>query len=136
MHLGPSQQKGLRLIRDVHVEGLSVRCDRERILQVFGNLLGNAIKFCRPGDTITVSAKRDRGHVHRAHLNTGPGIPAEDLSHIFVPYWSAERHAKKGLGLGLYIAKGIVEAHGSDLEVRSEAGSGATFTFTLPLASG
>ena len=67
--------------------------------------------------------------------DTGPGIPESDLPHIFEPYWSAKKHAKKGTGLGLYISKGIVEAHGGKLSVESTHGAGTTFRFTLPLAA-
>jgi len=66
--------------------------------------------------------------------DTGPGISPDELPHIFEPYWSAERHGKKGTGLGLFIARGVVEAHGGKLRVDSEPGRGTTFFFTIPIA--
>jgi signal transduction histidine kinase len=110
-----------------------VYCDRDRIVQVLSNLLGNALKFCRKGDTITLGVEpleQPRVFV----TDTGPGIAQADLAHLFDPYWSARRHAGKGTGLGLYISKGLVEAHGGSLGVESRVGSGSTFWFTLPRA--
>jgi signal transduction histidine kinase len=63
--------------------------------------------------------------------DSGPGVPAADLPHLFEPYWMARRHRKSGTGLGLYITKGIVEAHGGRIWVESEVGAGTTFFFTL-----
>src|SRR4029079_17057535 len=113
--------------------GVRVRCDRERILQVFGNLLGNAIKFCEPGDVVTVGARAERGCVWFTVSDTGPGIAPHELAHVFEPYWSGEKYEKKGTGLGLFITKGIVDAHGGTIRVDSAPGAGATFTFTLPI---
>jgi PAS domain S-box-containing protein len=127
-------EKGLRLIRQCELPGQKLLCDRDRVLQVFGNLLGNAIKFCGSGDTIKL-----RGHLEGPVAlfeiaDTGPGIPEHELPHIFEPYWSGRRHAKKGTGLGLFITKGIIEAHGGRIWVESTVGQGTTFYFTLPLA--
>ncbi|HLM45687.1 MAG TPA: HAMP domain-containing sensor histidine kinase, partial [Myxococcaceae bacterium] len=68
--------------------------------------------------------------------DSGPGIPRDRLPHVFDPYWQAKETARQGTGLGLYIARGIVEAHGGRLWVESEPGQGSTFFFTLPVASG
>lgn len=127
------REKGLTLSRLVECGDATIVCDRERLLQVFANLVGNAIKFCAPGDSITVRALRDAGAIHFSVRDTGPGIPEAELPHIFQPYWSADRHAKKGTGLGLYISKGIVEAHGGRMWAESLPGAGATFHFTIPL---
>jgi signal transduction histidine kinase len=113
---------------------LSVECDRERVLQVFSNLLGNAFKFCRRGDGVTLRAVRDGREVRFEVSDSGPGIPVEERPHIFEPYWSAERHGRKGTGLGLFITRGVVEAHGGRIWVESEPGRGTTFFFTLPVA--
>jgi signal transduction histidine kinase len=135
LHEPLSREKGLLLRRGAEVDRTRIDCDRDRVLQVFGNLLGNAIKLCQPGDVISVRAERVDGVVQFAITDTGPGIPDHDLPHLFEPYWSADRHARKGTGLGLYISKGIVEAHGGRLWVESEYGKGSTFYFTLPIAS-
>lgn len=134
-HEPAAREKGVEIIRACEVQGERLLCDRDRVLQVFGNLLGNAIKFCGSGDVITVTGEVVGREARFAVSDTGPGIPEEELPHIFRPYWSAERHAKKGTGLGLYISKGIVEAHGGRLWAESKPGEGATFYFTLPLAS-
>ena len=68
--------------------------------------------------------------------DTGPGIPKEQLPHLFNRYWQARKLAQEGSGLGLYIAKGIIEAHGGQLWVESQVGSGSTFFFTLPVVTG
>ena len=117
------------------VADLQVQCDRERVLQVFSNLLGNAFKFCRPGDQVALRAQRDGDQSRFEVADTGPGIPPEERRHIFEPYWSAERHGKKGTGLGLFITHGVIEAHGGKIWLTSEPGQGTTFFFTLPIAS-
>jgi signal transduction histidine kinase len=111
-----------------------VASDRERILQVFGNLIGNAIKFTPKGGEIKILTSLDNGEVRFTVADSGPGIPPEHLKHVFDRYWQAKSTAKLGTGLGLSIAKGIVEAHGGRIWVESPPGSGAQFNFTLPLA--
>lgn len=115
-------------------ESVRVECDRNRLLQVLENLLSNAIKFCRPGDTITLRADPVAGGVCIAVEDTGQGIPAEAVPHLFDPYWSGHEHRKLGSGLGLYISRGILRAHGGRLEVESEVGRGSRFYFVLPEA--
>jgi PAS domain S-box-containing protein len=127
-----AREKGITLERQVAVEGARLLCDRGRVLQVFSNLVGNAIKFCAPGDTITVGAEVQGHAVHFSVRDTGPGIPAEELPHVFEPYWSARQHAKKGTGLGLFITKGIIDAHGGGIRVESVVQQGTTFYFSLP----
>ena len=82
-----------------------------------------------------IEAVRDELAVRFAVTDTGPGIPDDDLEHIFEPYYSGTPHVKKGNGLGLYISKGIIEAHGGRLWVESTLGSGTTFFFTVPIAA-
>jgi signal transduction histidine kinase len=135
LHEPLAREKGLALHRELELDGERLLCDRDRLLQVFGNLVGNAIKLCRPGDTITIQGAVNDGEVRFGIADTGPGIPGSELPHIFEPYWSSERHAKRGTGLGLYISKGIVEAHEGQLWVESRHGAGSTFYFTLPLAA-
>jgi signal transduction histidine kinase len=127
-------ERGIPFATAVDVGDLQVDCDRERVLQVFSNLLGNAFKFCRRGDRITVRARAGGHGVQFEVADTGPGIPPAERRHIFEPYWSAERNGTKGTGLGLFIARGMVEAHGGTLSVDSEPGRGTTFRFTLPIA--
>ena len=113
-----------------------VEADRERIFQVFSNLLGNAIKFTPEGGAITVEATPERDAVLFTVTDTGPGIPADQLPHVFQRYWQPPgKQAAAGTGLGLYIAQRIVEAHGGRLWAESTVGVGTRFMFTLPLAS-
>ena len=134
MHASLAAEKQLQLTARTSLDGVTLLCDRDRIAQVFGNLLSNAIKFCRPGDRIEITGTSDGTRAMFVVHDTGPGIAADALPRIFEPYWSAKEHAKQGTGLGLYICKGIVEAHGGTLTADGAPGEGATFTITLPLA--
>lgn len=106
--------------------------DRDRVLQIAGNLLGNAIKFTPEGGRIEVGLETGGGEVRCSVADTGPGIPAEHLPHLFDRFWQASRTDRRGLGLGLAITRGLVEAHGGRVWVESEVGVGSTFWFTLP----
>jgi signal transduction histidine kinase len=108
--------------------------DRHRVLQVLSNLIGNAMKFTPPGGMITCRAESQDGKVLITVADNGPGIPRENLGDIFNPYWQAKRTARLGAGLGLPIAKGIVESHGGRIWVESQPGDGTKFFFTLPVA--
>ncbi|MGZ5494432.1 MAG: sensor histidine kinase, partial [Thermoanaerobaculia bacterium] len=116
-------------------DGSVVHADRHRILQVMSNLIGNSLKFTPAGGVVTFSAEPREDHVLITISDTGPGIPARHLSDIFSPYWQAKRTERLGAGLGLPIAKGIVEAHGGRIWAESEQGSGTRFFFTLPVAN-
>jgi PAS domain S-box-containing protein len=133
-HVPMARENEITLTHDWHLQGTKLNVDRGRILQVFGNLLGNAIKFGRPGDTITLTGEARGAEALLCVRDTGPGILEDELLHIFEPYWSAKQHAKKGTGLGLYISKGIVEAHGGRIWAESKPGQGATFYLTIPFA--
>ena len=112
----------------------TVFADRHRVMQVMTNLIGNSMKFTPPGGRIDVRAKlAGQDEVLFAISDTGPGIPRENLGDIFSPYWQAKRAERLGAGLGLPIAKGIVEAHGGRIWVESEPGRGTDFYFTLPV---
>jgi signal transduction histidine kinase len=111
-----------------------VHADRHRVMQVLSNLIGNSLKFTPPGGRILVDAKREDGSVLFTVADTGPGIPKQHLSDIFSPYWQAKRTERMGAGLGLPIAKGIVEAHGGRIWVESEPGNGTRFYFSLLVA--
>jgi signal transduction histidine kinase/CheY-like chemotaxis protein len=110
-----------------------VRGDRERLLEVFDNLVGNALKFTKPNGTITVGAARRDAHVLFWVKDTGTGIPPDELTHVFERYWQAKSGDRKGTGLGLSICKGIVEAHGGRIWAESSSGRGTTMLFTLPV---
>jgi PAS domain S-box-containing protein len=116
-------------------DGLAVRCDRDRVLQVLSNLVGNAIKFTPAGGTVGVGVRAAGAHALFSVADTGPGIPIELRPRIFERYWQADQRSRHGRGLGLYIAKGLVEAQGGAIWVDSREEAGATFSFTLPLAS-
>lgn len=132
-HDTAAKAKGIVLGSAVDIGDIQLAVDRGRMQQVFSNLIGNALKFSRSGDTIRIEAIVDELAVRFAVADTGPGIPDDDLEHIFEPYWSGTPHAKQGTGLGLYISKSIVEAHGGRLWVESILGAGTTFYFTVPI---
>lgn len=111
-----------------------IYADKHRVLQVLSNLIGNAMKFTPPGGTVTVTARPGGGEMLFTVSDTGPGIPNENLTDIFNPYWQAKRTERMGAGLGLPIAKGIVESHNGRIWVESEPGAGTKFHFTLPIA--
>jgi len=104
-------------------------CRRDNILRVFTNLLGNAAKFTPPGGEIELRAQRRGDAVVFLVADSGPGVSAEQREHIFERYW---RGKVGGLGLGLYIAKSIVDAHGGRIWVEDKPQPGATFGFELP----
>lgn len=107
--------------------------DRHRLLQVFENLIGNAMKFVDGSGRITIGVERRDRDVVFSIADTGPGIAPESLEHVFDRFWQADRlDSKRGAGLGLPICKGIVEAHGGRIWVESELGRGTTFYFTIP----
>jgi PAS domain S-box-containing protein len=130
-HRPAAERKSLRLESAVPPDLPRVEGDRHRLFQVFDNLVGNALKFTPPGGAVTVGAERLGGEVRFFVRDTGPGIPAEDLPHLFEAYWKAPSHREPGSGLGLSIARRIVEAHGGRLRVESEPGAGSVFSFTL-----
>jgi PAS domain S-box-containing protein len=127
-----AEERRVRLEAEVAPGLPALQADRGRLLQVFSNLVGNAVRFTPEGGTVRLAAERSDGHVRFSVADTGPGIPPEHLPRLFDRFWQAQRGAGKGLGLGLAIAKGIVEAHGGRIWVESRPGEGATFRFTLP----
>lgn len=129
-----ARQKGLALGSHAPDRLPQVRADRERVAQVFSNLIGNAIKFSPQGGRVKVVAAVAEGAVLFSVTDSGPGVSAEDLPHLFDRYWQARETQHLGTGLGLFIARGIAEAHGGTLWAESQVGAGSTFHFTLPLA--
>jgi PAS domain S-box-containing protein len=114
----------------------SVVCDRDRVLQILSNLLGNAIKFSPAGGHVLLGARREKGEVLFAVTDEGPGIDPAKLPHVFERMWQGEPKARGGLGLGLSIARGLVQAHEGRIWAESTPGKGSTFFFTLPLGNG
>ncbi len=135
LHRPLAAEKQVTLEESLEGEPGLVSADRDRLLQVFANLIGNALKFTPSGGRITVRASRSSGEVCFSVADTGPGIPVEHLSHIFEPFWQVRAGVKEGAGLGLTISRGIVEAHGGRVWAESEPGRGATFRFTVPVAA-
>ena len=113
---------------------LWVCCDRERVLQILSNLVGNALKFTAKCGSISLTARDVGADACFAVRDTGSGIAEAELPWIFDRFWQARRNQRGGIGLGLSIAKGLVEAHGGRLWVESQVGIGTTFFFTLPRA--
>ncbi len=124
--------KGQQLDAVIEPGLLEVQIDGARIQQVISNLVGNAIKFSPPDSVITVGAQRRPGAVRISVRNTGPGILPDELPRVFDRYWQGKGRERGGLGLGLAIAKGIVEAHGGCIGVSSEPGAATTFYFDVP----
>jgi signal transduction histidine kinase len=124
-----AQEAGVTLEAKVARHELTIGCDRQRILQVLGNLIGNALKFTPAGGRITVRVDEHEDAVGFTVEDTGSGIAPEHLGHLFDRYWSGD---SRGIGLGLYIARSIVRGHGGDIGVRSKPGEGASFFFSVP----
>ncbi len=126
-----AKESGGVIVAQLPGEPTLVAADRERVLQVLSNLIGNALKHAR-GSAIEIGLKRNGKDATFVVRDGGPGISEAELPHIFDRYWSG-RTKKGGAGLGLAIAKGIVDAHGGKIAVASQHGHGAEFSFTLPL---
>lgn len=126
-----ARQAGIMLRSEVDAHTLPVFADAGRILQVLGNLVGNALKFTPGGGTIVVRACREPAGVRCEVEDDGPGIPAEQQGHLFERFRQAAPTSPR-MGLGLAISRTIVEAHGGDIGIESAPGAGSTFWFTLP----
>jgi two-component system sensor histidine kinase GlrK len=113
----------------------TVRLDRERILQVLRNLVGNAVKFTPRGGYVRVAARPVNGNLEISVKDSGPGIPPESLTTIFEKFRQGKQNGartRQGTGLGLAIAQNIIASHGGRIWAESELGQGSTFTFQLP----
>ena len=130
-----ARDRGITLLVELGGEMPAVHADRSRILQVFSNLGGNAVKFTPQGGTITLRAVVDGDSVCFQVKDTGEGIRGGDLAHLFDRFWQASRTDRRGIGLGLAIVQGIVLQHGGRVWAESTPGQGSTFYFTLPIAS-
>jgi signal transduction histidine kinase len=128
-------EKGVSLRVEECPGDLTVRCDAERIMQVLSNLVGNALKFVPRGGSVLLKCDRRATEALFSVADSGPGIAREDLDRLFEKFWQRRHTDKRGVGLGLAIARGIVEAHGGRIWAESRVGVGSTFYFTLPAVS-
>src|SRR5882672_4692064 len=124
-----AESRSVRLERVLAADLPPVLIDRHRILQVLSNLIGNALKFVPARGVITIGAERQDDVVRVWVRDTGVGIAAADLPRVFERFWGTDRRAGGGAGLGLAVARGIVEAHGGRIGVDSRPGDGSTFHF-------
>lgn len=125
---------GLSFGAEILNDAVLAEFDHDRILQVLGNLVSNAINFTPPGGTVALRVEQKASEVLFSVSDTGAGIPADKLDLVFDRFWQATQGNRRGLGLGLFISKCIVEAHGGRIWAQSEVGRGSTFVFTLPAA--
>ncbi|MCX6111176.1 MAG: HAMP domain-containing sensor histidine kinase [Proteobacteria bacterium] len=126
--------KGLALEAPTKGTAILVKCDRVRMSQVLSNLLSNAIKFTPSGGRVAVDFRLVHGDVQISVSDSGPGMPTAMLETIFKRFWQIGKHDRRGLGLGLYISKMLVEAHQGHIWVESEVGKGSVFHVSLPKA--
>lgn len=126
-----AEAKGLCVDVEVPDGAALIRCDADRVVEVLINLIDNAIKHTPAGGAITVALERQPDLIAISVTDTGPGIDPEDVPFLFERYWKGRRDAR-GLGMGLYICRHIVEQHGGTIEVDSEVGRGSRFCFKLP----
>lgn len=115
---------------------LPAEFDHARLFQVIGNLIANAIKFSPGGTRITLRAQRSGDHVQCAVSDQGAGIPLDQIEKVFERFVQVDDHERRGLGLGLFIARRIVEAHSGRIWAESTLGQGTTVLFTIPIYSG
>ena len=127
-------EQGISLVLKPEPPNTVVQADEERVLQLIDNLVGNALKFTPSGGQISIGGFIDDNELRVSVADTGPGIPEEQRARLFDRFWQARGTDRRGLGLGLPIAKGIAEAHGGRLWVESTVGTGTTFHFAMPLA--
>lgn len=124
-------ERGIRLLSDPPQRQCFVRADEGRLLQVIGNLVGNALKFTEAGGEVSLSARASDVEVVFSVADTGPGISPEHQSRLFDTFWQARKADRRGVGLGLSITRDIVTALGGRLWVESTVGVGSTFSFAL-----
>jgi signal transduction histidine kinase len=127
-----AEDKGIRLERAGALAPILAPLDRDRIQQVLTNLLGNALKFTPAGGRVTAALAGIPGGVRFEVADTGPGVAPVDAERVFEAYWTRGHTRASGAGLGLFISRGIVEAHGGRMGLTSTPGGGATFWFELP----
>jgi signal transduction histidine kinase len=126
--------KKISVRTEVHEGSLLAEYDHDRVLQVLSNLLGNALKFTRGEGRVDIAVQRIEQEIRFSISDTGPGIAPDKLEAVFDRFWQSSQRGHAGLGLGLYIARCIVEAHGGRIWAESRLEEGSTFYFTLPAA--
>ena len=129
-----AQEKRVTLKYESSERALAATLDHDRMLQVLANLITNAVKFTDPGGAVTVRAAHTADALCVSVLDTGIGIPEHMLESVFERFWQAGKNDQRGVGLGLYISKCIVEAHGGRIWAESHVGAGSAFHFTIPSA--
>ena len=127
--------------KNIHLEGvgepgLLLHADHDRVLQILSNVVGNALKFTPAQGAVSLRVSRSGGQALFTISDSGRGMTDEELKRVWGRGWQAQKKPEGGLGLGLFITKGLVEAHGGDIWVESEPGDGSTFFFTMPLLAG
>lgn len=127
-----AEAKGQRIEAKVPDDLPEIPIDAPQIIRVVGNLLGNAIKFSEPGGAVRLAAEIRGAELVVSIADEGNGIPPGQVAHVFDRFWKGSRRDRRGVGLGLTICKGIVEAHGGRIWVESREGEGSTFSFALP----
>ena len=130
---GIASQRSIGLDQATDCEQTAFWADPERIVQVLSNVVGNALKFTPEGGTVQIRVVQAGFRIRFEVRDTGPGIASQHLPHVFDRFWRANAGGPKGTGLGLYIAKGIVESHRGDIWVESNVGAGTAFIFELPI---
>jgi len=126
-----AEARSITFVAELCDDSIRISCDRDRIVQVLSNLLGNALKFTPRGGTITLRLQREGSRIHFEVQDTGQGIPPEQVPFLFDRFWRGQTR-NNGAGLGLFIARGIIAAHGSELGVETKLGIGSRFFFNLP----
>jgi len=136
--MGPlAAERSIRIIHHCACPALAARADRQRLSQVLVNLISNAVKYNRPGGTITISCQPEGASQASVIVSdTGPGLSPDDIERVFVPFerLGAERTATEGSGIGLPLARALTDAMGGRLSAASVPGAGSAFTVTLPRA--
>ena len=132
VHKAVADEKRILLREEDALGSALIECDADRMTQVFSNLIGNAIKFTPAGGLVTVRAEPQEENVRFSVTDTGPGIAADLLPYVFEPYRQGLATERRGLGLGLFISKRIVEAHGGRIWAEVPPQGGARLSFTLP----
>lgn len=130
--LPQAAERSIRLSSDGSHGPITVAGDRWRLMQVVSNLLSNAVRLTPAGGEVRIAWSAEGGGVRLSVADTGPGIPEDELPHLFQPFWQSPRTLRGGAGLGLTIVRGIVEAHGGEIRAESRQGEGSTFVIDLP----
>jgi signal transduction histidine kinase len=130
----PAEAAGVALSADVPRELPAVHADAERVLQVFSNLIGNAIKFTPRGGSVCISTRTEHDSLCFCVADTGPGIEPDQLPHVFDRFFQGQPGDRRGTGLGLSIARGIIAGHRGRIWAESANGRGTRIYFTVPFA--